>query len=49
MLDSIKMFISRLGNDDMVSQASIWDSLAISLASCTENLRISTILELVVN
>ena len=45
-LDSIKMFISRLSNDDMISQASIWDSLAISLASHREspefrNIRVS--------
>ena len=40
------MFISRLGND-MISQASIGDSVAISLVSCTENLQNSTILELV--
>ena len=45
-LDSIKMFISRLSNDDMISQISIWDSLAISLASHWEspefrNIRVS--------
>ena len=40
------MIISGLGN---AFQASIWDSLAISLESCAENLRNSTILELVVD
>ena len=49
MLDSIKIFISQLANDDMVCQDSICDSLAISLASYTENLRNSTILEFVVD
>ena len=45
----IKIFISLLGNDDMVSQASISYSLEISLGGCTENLRNSTTLGLVVD
>ena len=49
MLDGIKMFISKLGNDAMVYQASIWDPLAISRASWTKNLRNSTKLELEVD
>ena len=49
MLDGIKMFISKLGNDAMVYQASIRDPLAISRASWTKNLRNSTKLELEVD